>query len=347
MADTATWIRAVRSSLDRFGGLLRPLTAAEVEGPSYNRDWSIADTASHLGSQAEIFGLFLDAGLSGAPAPGGEVFGGIWDRWNALAPAEQVRRSVEANEALVARIEQTTDEERDAFALSALGRELDLTGLVGMRLAELALHTWDVAVALDPSATVSDDAVDLLVDELPAVAARAGKADDGEPVAVVTTDPDRTFALDLGDPVTLRPSAAAGRRAAGAARRGAAPAGLRTARPRPHPGRRRRPPPQPPPGGLPGLLDRDRRRGSRAAPDDEAGGDQVLAGGEVGDVDPLDGAADGEPGQRVDVLADGGEAGPAGAGERAVVVADHADVLRPARTPPAAARPSGRRRTGR
>jgi len=210
MADTATWIRAVRSSLDRFGGLLRPLTAAEVEGPSYNRDWSIADTASHLGSQAEIFGLFLDAGLTGAPAPGGEVFGGIWDRWNALAPAEQVRRSVEANEALITRIEQTTDEERDAFALSALGRELDLTGLVGMRLAELALHTWDVAVALDPSATVSDDAVDLLVDELPAVAARAGKADDGEPVAVVTTDPDRTFALDPADPVTLRPSAAAG-----------------------------------------------------------------------------------------------------------------------------------------
>ena len=55
-----------------------------------------------------------------------------------------------------------------------------------------------------------DAAAHLLVDELPAVAARAGKADDGEPVAVVTTGPDRTFALDLADPVTLRPSAAAG-----------------------------------------------------------------------------------------------------------------------------------------
>lgn len=213
MADTATWIRAVRSSLDRFGGLLGPLTAAEVEGPSYNRDWSIADTASHLGSQAEIFGLLLDAGLSGAPAPGGEVFGRIWDRWNALAPTEQVRQSVEDNEALVARFEQTTDEERAAFALTALGRQLDLTGLVGMRLAELALHTWDIAVALDRSATVSADAVDLLVDALPATAARAGKAGagaDAEPVAVVTTDPDRTFVLSVGDQVTLQPSTSAG-----------------------------------------------------------------------------------------------------------------------------------------
>jgi uncharacterized protein (TIGR03083 family) len=211
MADTPTWIRAVRSSFDRFGGLLRPLTAAEVEGPSYNRDWTIADTASHLGSQAEIFGLLLDAGLSGAPAPGGEVFGGIWDRWNALAPTEQVRQSIEGNEALVARFEQTTDEERGTFALTALGRELDLTGLVGMRLAELALHTWDIAVALDPSATVSADAVDLLVDALPATAARAGQADAAlEPVAVVTTDPGRTFVLSADDQVTLQPSTSAG-----------------------------------------------------------------------------------------------------------------------------------------
>ncbi len=211
MADTVTWIRAVRSSFDRFSGLLRPLSPAEVEGPSYNRDWTIADTASHLGSQAEIFGLFLDAGLRGAPAPGGEVFGGIWDRWNALAPTEQVRQSIDANEALVTRIEQTTDEERDAFSLAAFGRRLDLSGLAGMRLAELALHTWDIAVALDPSATVSADAVDLLVDELPTTAARAGRAIAGlEPVDVVTSDPDRTFVLSASDQVTLAPSASAG-----------------------------------------------------------------------------------------------------------------------------------------
>lgn len=206
-ADTATWVRAVRSSHDRFAGLVSPLSGAEVEGPSYATEWTIADTASHLGSQAEIFDLFLGAGLTGEPAPGGEAFGPVWDRWNALPPLEQVRESVAANEAFVARVEGLTDEQRDGFSLGAFGTDLDLAGLMGLRLGELALHTWDVAVALDATATVSPDAVDLLVDRLPQTVARAGRPSEGvEPVGIVTTGPERTFVLDVGDPVTLRPS---------------------------------------------------------------------------------------------------------------------------------------------
>ena len=211
MTDTATWIQAVRSSHERFAGILRPLSAAEVEQPSYASDWSIADTASHLGSQAEIFELFLDAGLAGQAAPGGEVFPPIWDRWNALAPADQVRQSIDVNEAFVVRVEQISDEDRERVRLSAFGRELDLAGLLGMRLAEHALHTWDIAVALDPSATVAPDAVDLIVDQLPATAARAGKAETGvEAIGIVTTGPARTFVLDVGPEVTLQPTDEAG-----------------------------------------------------------------------------------------------------------------------------------------
>ena len=65
------------------------------------------------------------------------MFGPVWDRWNAMAPNEQVRQSTEANGALVTRFEV-------------------------------------------------------------------------EPVDVVTTGPSRSFALDVGDEVTLPPSAAAG-----------------------------------------------------------------------------------------------------------------------------------------
>ena len=205
-ADTDTWVRAVRSSYDRFAGLLRPLTAAEVEGPSYASEWTIADTASHLGSQAEIFRLFLDAGLSGTPAPGGDAFGPVWDRWNALPPIEQVRGSVAANEAFVSRVEGLPAERRERFALVAFGQELDLAGLLALRLGELAVHTWDVAVALDPTATLAPDAVAVLVDGLPATARRAGRAVDGQaPLVLVTTAPARTFVLDLADPVSLRP----------------------------------------------------------------------------------------------------------------------------------------------
>lgn len=205
MPETSDWIHAVRSSHERFKALVAPLSVPEVEQPSYASEWSIAAVASHLGSQAEIFGLSLDAGLSGAPAPGGELFGQIWDRWNALAPAEQVTQSVAANEEFVSRLEQITAEQREAFSLSMFGTDLDLAGLAGMRLGEHALHTWDVAVTLDPTEVVSADAVELLVDTLPRTAARGGKPVEGAgPVDIVTSGPERRFHLELSPAVELK-----------------------------------------------------------------------------------------------------------------------------------------------
>ncbi|HEY0238863.1 MAG TPA: maleylpyruvate isomerase family mycothiol-dependent enzyme [Friedmanniella sp.] len=211
MTDSTALIRAVRASHDRFVALVTPLSATEVEQPAYASEWSIADTASHLGSQAEIFELFLEAGLAGAEAPGREAFPPIWDRWNALAPTEQVRQSIEANEAFVTRVEQAPQEDRERYALAAFGRDPSLAGLLSSRLSEHALHTWDIAVALDPAATVAPDAVDLLVDLVPATAARGGRPNaDLAPVSVVTSDPVRTFVLDAGDPVSLQPTDEAG-----------------------------------------------------------------------------------------------------------------------------------------
>ena len=48
-----------------------------------------------------------------------------------------------------------------------------------MRVGEHAVHTWDIAVALDPKATVAADAVDLLIDTAPAIVARAMKPVEG------------------------------------------------------------------------------------------------------------------------------------------------------------------------
>jgi len=203
-ADVTTWIHALRSSHNRFAALVSPLDATAVQRPSYDTEWSIAQVASHLGSQAEIFGLFLDAGASGGDAPGPERFGPIWDRWNALAPAQQVAESLAANGRFVARVQGLGAAERDSFALAAFGRQVDLGGLLAMRLGEHAVHTWDVAVALDPAAVLAPDATALLVDTLPELAARTGKA--GEPAAelsVGTDDPARRFRLSLGEQVTL------------------------------------------------------------------------------------------------------------------------------------------------
>jgi uncharacterized protein (TIGR03083 family) len=204
--DATAWISALRNSHDRFTALVAPLRPDQVEAPSYASEWSIADTASHLGSQAEIFDRFLTAGLTGAPAPGNEVFGPIWDRWNSRPPAEQTTESVAATEAFVARLEYLTDDERAAFALEAFGRQLDLAGLAALRLGEHALHTWDVAVAFDPGATVSADAVGLLLTTLPQTAVRAGKPNSElAPVVIETVEPTRRFRLTAAPEVSLTP----------------------------------------------------------------------------------------------------------------------------------------------
>jgi uncharacterized protein (TIGR03083 family) len=159
---------------------------------------------SHLGSGAEIFGLFLEAGLKGQDPPGREVFSPIWDAWNARTPSEQAAEALRVDGALVERFESIDPADQDSVRLSMFGMDLDLTGLLRMRLGEHALHTWDVAVARDDAATVADDAVELLVDTIAPLVARTGKPS-GTPVrvAILTTAPDRHFSLEVDETVTL------------------------------------------------------------------------------------------------------------------------------------------------
>jgi uncharacterized protein (TIGR03083 family) len=206
MADFPTWLAALRRSHDRMTAIVDGLTDEQTTLRSYADEWSLAQVASHLGSQAEIFELFLTAGLTGADAPDGDTFVPIWDRWNALAPRRQVADSVTANEHFVARLEHLEPEQQDAFALSLFGSEVDIAGLTALRLGEHALHTWDIAVALDPATTVAPDAVELLIDTLPQRAAAAGlPVPGGRPVEVVTADLPRSYRLTLDPAVTLSP----------------------------------------------------------------------------------------------------------------------------------------------
>ncbi|HEY6745373.1 MAG TPA: maleylpyruvate isomerase family mycothiol-dependent enzyme [Mycobacteriales bacterium] len=208
MAEYGEWLSAIRHSHERMSSLVGGLTAEQATLRSYAADWTVAQVASHLGSQAEIFDLFLTAGLEGAEAPDADVITPIWDRWNGLPPAAQLAGSVVANGRLLARLEGLTPEQQDSFALSLFGTDVDIAGLAGLRLGEHVLHTWDMAVALDPAATLADDAVALLIDTLPSRAAQAGTPVPGAaPVAVAVTDPDRAFDLTLNPVVTLTPRA--------------------------------------------------------------------------------------------------------------------------------------------
>src|SRR6516164_5055726 len=85
--------------------------------------------------------------------------------------------------------------------------DTDITGLARMRLGEHAIHSWDVAVALDPSATVAPDAVGLLIDTVGQLVARSVKPDGKERrIRVSTSDPERHFVLETGEAVSLTAS---------------------------------------------------------------------------------------------------------------------------------------------
>jgi uncharacterized protein (TIGR03083 family) len=186
---------------------VEPLDLGQLEQPSYASKWSIAQVLSHLGSQAEIFGLFLAAGLSGEEPPGREAFGPIWDSWNARNPQAQATDALDADEATLERFESLDADQLAGLRLHLFGTDLDAAGIARMRVSEHAVHTWDVAVALDPAATVAPDAVRLLIDTSAPFIGRAAKPDGVQRrLRVSTTDPERDFILATGESVSLNPA---------------------------------------------------------------------------------------------------------------------------------------------
>ena len=203
----APWIAALRSSHDRLATLVEPLDDAQLENNSYCSNWTIAQVLSHLGSGAEIFGQFLDSGLSGTEPPGQEAFVPIWDSWNAKTPRAQAEDALATDEDLVERFESLSPEDQDRFRIEIFGMDADTTFVARMRLSEHSVHTWDVDVVLNPKATVADSAVELLIDTIGAFASRTGKPDGKERhIHITTSDPKRNLVLETGETVTLTSS---------------------------------------------------------------------------------------------------------------------------------------------
>jgi len=207
----APWITALRHSHGRLRELVEPLDEDQLRGQAYPKEWSIAQTLSHLGSGAEIFGLFLGAGLAGEEPPGQEAFAPVWAAWNGKSPAEQATDALSADNALVERLESLSPEQLAGLRLAMFGMDVDAAMLARMRLGEHALHSWDVAVALDPSATLPAEPTGLLIDTVDQFAGRMGKpAAQPRRVRVTTSGPERAFVLDTGEPVSITDGTGAG-----------------------------------------------------------------------------------------------------------------------------------------
>ncbi|MEV6157357.1 maleylpyruvate isomerase family mycothiol-dependent enzyme [Nonomuraea sp. NPDC052129] len=210
MTDRADQIiDALRSGHDHLAALVRGLAADDLTRPSGASEWDVSQVLSHLGSGAEITLTRLDASLSGTAGPDGDFNKSVWARWDAMSPVERAEGFLTADEALVSRYEGLDAQAREELRidLGFLPVPVDVATAAGLRLSELAHHSWDVEVAFDPAAALAPAAAELLLDQVGMLIHFIGKADAlaGRQVGVAirTTSPERSFGLAVGDAVSL------------------------------------------------------------------------------------------------------------------------------------------------
>lgn len=76
-----------------------------------------------------------------------------------------------------------------------------------MRISEIAVHSWDIAVALDDSATLSPSAVELLVDSIGGIAGYSRKPGAQRfAVRIRTTSPARDLEVVVAETVSVGPA---------------------------------------------------------------------------------------------------------------------------------------------
>lgn len=157
-------IAALRTEHDSLELLLPNLSDDQLNGPSGASEWTIAQVLSHLGSGAEI-GRAPVARASGEPVEA-EDNEAIWARWDASSPLDQAAGFVRHDTAYLETVEGLTAEQRASLQvdLGFLPEPVPLVVALGMRLNEVANHTWDVRVGLDPSSPLHADSADVLLE---------------------------------------------------------------------------------------------------------------------------------------------------------------------------------------
>jgi uncharacterized protein (TIGR03083 family) len=189
---------ALQSSAARLHTMVRPLDEQRLLGPAYPSEWSVADVLSHLGSGAVILQRRLEDTLAGLDAPD-DFAPGVWDEWNAKAPVTQRDDALRADQEFVERLADLDRAQQDAFRFVLGPMTFDLSGFIDLRLNEHVLHTWDIEVSFDPSATLFPGATALVVDNLGMMAGYTGRPTGKEhQVTVRTDDPRRHFVIHLG-----------------------------------------------------------------------------------------------------------------------------------------------------
>lgn len=190
-----TRLEVLAGSVEHLRDVASQLSPDDYLAPAYPSNWTIADTFSHLGSGAVIGQRRLEDAVrhrDGDPAFNTSV----WDEWNAKSPSAQVADCLTSDAELLAAFE-ATDEQQRIDLLFVMGPfTFDFDGVVGLRLSEHVLHTWDIEVATDARATLASPAASAILDSIQFIVARSAKPTGEERVVTIRTlEPVRDFEL--------------------------------------------------------------------------------------------------------------------------------------------------------
>lgn len=163
-------VEALRSEYEQLERHLRALDASGLAAPTACEGWSAADVAAHLAWNARLYVRSLGMGLAGeAPPPPPPGSGGA----PKITPGFVRDRSIEVREklgdglldnfeehntAFIAMLDALDPGVRDTLSVPFLNDTIPLRRLIGLRINEVALHSWDVRSPADPGAALTQDA---------------------------------------------------------------------------------------------------------------------------------------------------------------------------------------------
>jgi uncharacterized protein (TIGR03083 family) len=197
-------LEALGASVNHLHSLVEGLSEDQYVASAYPTEWTVADVMSHIGSAAIIFKRGVDDSLNERETPP-KFNESVWDVWNAKTPHAQVTDSLDADRALVARLNELTPDEKDRYFLNLGPMKFDFDRAVRLRLGEHVFHTWDIEVTFDSRVTLQSEAVPFLFGNLELLMRFAVKPTGNEhTLHIRTTAPQKDFALtQSADGVTL------------------------------------------------------------------------------------------------------------------------------------------------
>ena len=167
-----------------------PGLRSELRAPAYPTEWTIADAASHLGSGAVISGLRFAAGARGCGGTGQRRL-----RTDLGRVERQGTRGAGAGRHRGGRGIHRPDHAQSTTPSATPGRWRcgapwpTSSASSRLRVNEHVMHTWDIAVALDPAARLDPHGVELLIDQLLPLVRHTAQPHEPLRIHVVTTAP--------------------------------------------------------------------------------------------------------------------------------------------------------------